>query len=64
MNAAAMGAYRMTADVGYVVGPLLLGLIADLFGPVEALLFAAGAMLLVGAAFALIAPETLPGVSR
>lgn len=60
MNAAAMSTYRMTADAGYVIGPLLLGLIADLFGPIEALMFGAVAMLVVGAAFAVGAPETLP----
>ena len=29
MNAAAMSTYRMTADAGYVVGPIGLGLLAD-----------------------------------
>ena len=30
MNAAAMSTFRMTGDAGYVIGPLALGLIADL----------------------------------
>ena len=60
MNAAAMSTFRMTGDLGYVIGPLALGLIADLYGPVTALLSGAGALILVGAAFAVIAAETHP----
>ena len=37
MNAAAMSTFRMTGDAGYVIGPLALGLIADIYGPVMAL---------------------------
>ena len=61
MNATAMSAFRMTADAGYVIGPLLLGLIADLYGPVVSLLSAAFLLLLVGGLFALLAPETHAG---
>ena len=32
MNAAAMSAFRMLSDLGYVVGPIALGLAADLVG--------------------------------
>jgi DHA1 family multidrug resistance protein-like MFS transporter len=32
MNAAAMSAFRMLADLGYVVGPIALGLATDLVG--------------------------------
>lgn len=60
MNAAAMSTFRMTGDLGYVIGPLALGFIADLYGPVAALLGGAGMLILVGAAFALIATETNP----
>jgi MFS family permease len=60
MNATAMSAFRMTADAGYVIGPLALGLIADFYGPVVSLLGAAALLLLVGAAFAILAPETHP----
>lgn len=58
MNATAMSIYRMTGDAGYVIGPLVLGLMVDIFGAVTALL--TGAVLLVasGLAFALFAPET------
>ena len=64
MNAAAMSTFRMTGDAGYVFGPLALGLIADLYGPVTALLASAGLLVLVGAAFAVIAPETYRGAAR
>jgi MFS transporter, DHA1 family, multidrug resistance protein len=60
MNAAAMSTFRMTSDAGYVIGPLALGLIADLFGPVTALMVAASLIVVVGAAFAAVAPETHP----
>ena len=58
MNAAAMSLYRMTADAGYVIGPLALGLMADAHGPIAALLVSATLLVLAGAAFALVAPET------
>jgi MFS family permease len=58
MNAATMSLYRMTADAGYVIGPLALGLMADAHGPVAALLASAVLLVLAGAAFALVAPET------
>jgi DHA1 family multidrug resistance protein-like MFS transporter len=57
MNAAAMSIFRMTADAGYVIGPLALGLIADLYGPVAALLLSASLLGLVCAAFAVVAQE-------
>ena len=58
MNAAAMSLYRMLADSGYVVGPIVLGLVTDHFGIDMAL--AAGASLLagVGILFAWRAPES------
>jgi DHA1 family multidrug resistance protein-like MFS transporter len=37
MNAAAMSGFRMLADLGYVVGPISLGLATDLFGADAAL---------------------------
>ncbi len=58
MNAAAMGSYRMLAELGYVIGPLLIGLIADLASP-EASLGVTATMLITAALlFALFAPET------
>jgi DHA1 family multidrug resistance protein-like MFS transporter len=57
MNAAAMSLFRMLADSGYVIGPIVLGLVTDGFG-IEAAL-ATGASLLagVGLLFAWRAPE-------
>ena len=58
MNAAAMSAFRMLGDLGYVVGPLALGLITDAYGAGVAL--ATAAVLLAAAAllFAGCAPES------
>jgi MFS family permease len=58
MNAAAMSGFRMLSDLGYVVGPIALGLATDLVGAdltlgASALLLAATALL-----FARFAPET------
>jgi DHA1 family multidrug resistance protein-like MFS transporter len=61
MNAAAMSTFRMLGDAGYVVGPLLLGLIVDIAGPITSLMIASTAMVLVGLAFALFATETHRG---
>jgi MFS family permease len=58
MNAAAMSGYRMLADLGYVVGPIALGLGTDFFGADAAL--AATAVLLAATAllFGRYAPES------
>jgi MFS transporter, DHA1 family, multidrug resistance protein len=61
MNAAAISAYRLTADAGYVIGPLALGLIADWYGPVTAIVISAALLAIVGVAFAVLAPETHRG---
>lgn len=58
MNAAAMSTYRMLGDVGYMAGPVVLGLVADGFGTETALTVAAGLLALVGVAFARYATET------
>jgi DHA1 family multidrug resistance protein-like MFS transporter len=57
MNAAAMSAYRMLSDSGYVAGPLLLGIIADLFGANVALASTSAMLLVVALLFARFAPE-------
>ncbi len=57
---AAMGLYRTIADLGYVVGPLLLGVISDLVSPQASLYFTAFLLVGSGLLFYLKAPETLP----
>jgi MFS family permease len=59
MNAAAMSIFRMTGDAGYVIGPLALGLIADLYGPVTALMLAASLIVLVGARLQSLRPRPI-----
>ena len=58
MNAAAMSAYRMLSDLGYVVGPIALGAITDLFGGETALAGTAALLVAVALLFARLAPET------
>jgi MFS family permease len=58
MNAAAMSTFRMFSDAGYVLGPLALGLITDLFGADAALATAAALLALVAVLFGRFAPET------
>ena len=58
MNAAAMSAFRMLSDVGYVLGPLVLGLVADLLGVDAAVATAAVLLVAVGLVFGRFAPET------
>ncbi len=58
MNAAAMSTFRMLSDAGYVLGPLALGAITDLFGADVALATAAVLLTAVAVLFARFAPET------
>jgi MFS family permease len=58
MQAVAIGAYRMLADLGYVVGPIALGLVTDLAGPNAALGATAALLGAVALLFARFAPET------
>lgn len=58
-NGVTMGIYRMLSDAGYVIGPALLGLIAEGFGAEAALLTAAGIAIAAMIPFMLLAPETL-----
>ena len=58
MNAAAMSTYRMVSDIGYVIGPIVLGLVVDGYGSITALVAAAGLTILVGLAFRQFAPES------
>ena len=58
MNAAAMSTFRMLSDAGYVLGPLVLGLITDVFGADVALATAAVLLTAVAVLFGRFAPET------
>jgi MFS transporter, DHA1 family, multidrug resistance protein len=58
MNAVTMSSYRMMADLGYVVGPMLLGWLADVSGNETSLLVTAVMFLVSGMLFALFAPES------
>lgn len=60
----AMGLYRTIADLGYVVGPLLLGSVADFVSPQAALFFTAALLIGSGLLFFFNAPETLAGRTK
>jgi MFS family permease len=61
MNAAAMSTFRMVGDLGYVIGPIMLGLVVDVQGPQTALLLSAAISVTVGLLFLKFAPETYRG---
>lgn len=61
MTASAMSLYAALSDVGYVIGPLALGVISDIAGTDTALWVTAGLLFAVGTTFALRAVETRPG---
>ena len=58
MNASAMSLFRMLGDIGYVVGPILLGFIVDFHGTNVALYMAASILFIIGTLFARFAPES------
>src|SRR6267143_521377 len=58
MNAAAMSTFRMLADLGYVVGPIVLGVVTDVFGADAVLGGTAACLMLVALLFARLAPES------
>jgi multidrug resistance protein len=58
-NGLTMGIYRMLSDIGYVVGPAALGLVAELGGAQTALVGSAVLAVLVVLPFAAFAPETV-----
>ena len=58
MNAAAISTFRMLGDLGYVIGPIMLGLVVDIYGARTALVLAAVLLMVVGACFGFLAPET------
>lgn len=57
-TASTLGAYRTIADSGYVLGPLLLGVVADALLPQAALWVCAALSALAGIGFWRFAPET------
>jgi MFS family permease len=58
--AAALGRFRTISDAGYVLGPLSLGFIAEVWQPEASLYFCALLLVVSGLTFAFFAPETLP----
>ncbi len=61
MNAASMSAFRLTSDIGYVLGPIAMGLIVDGSGPVVAVMASAALLILIGLTFAFLATESHRG---
>ena len=61
MNAAAMSTFRMIGDLGYVIGPILAGLIVDAYSAETALIAAAASLMTVGVFFGVFAPEAYRG---
>lgn len=59
LTAPTMGLYRALADAGYVVGPLALGAISDVWSTDAALIVTAILLAASGLLFALKAPESL-----
>ena len=57
LNATTVSVFRMAGDLGYIGGPITLGLVSDFFGPVTALIGAAGLVVVAGGFFAAFAPE-------
>jgi MFS-type transporter involved in bile tolerance (Atg22 family) len=57
MNAAAMSAYRLMADAGYLIGPPGLGLLADITSPATAIIAASAVLIALGAILAVATPE-------
>ena len=58
MNATAMSSYRMIGDAGYVLGPILLGVVVDAGGEHMALYLASGLLVAAALAFAGFARES------
>jgi DHA1 family multidrug resistance protein-like MFS transporter len=63
MIAPALSMYRTIADLGYVIGPLLLGILSDVSSSQAALIFTGLLLFLSGTMFRLRAPETLPSAA-
>lgn len=64
MNAAALSSFRMIGDLGYVLGPMLLGVLADLWSAEAALWATAVFSVAIAALFGRMAPETVRRAGR
>jgi len=64
MNATTIGTFRMVGDIGYVVGPIMLGAIADVTGPSASLMIGAAMMAAAALVFGVGAPESWQGGRR
>jgi hypothetical protein len=53
-----MSAYRTVSDLGYVIGPIALGVATDLAGADATLMATAALLVLVAVAFWRFAPES------
>lgn len=63
-RASAVGIYRFWRDLGYAIGALLSGVIADLFGVSEAILVVGGVTFASGIIVAIRQRETLPAMNH
>ena len=63
-RASAVGVYRLWRDLGYAIGALLAGLIADAFGLAAAMWVVAGLTFTSGLVSAIRMTETLPSQPR
>jgi MFS family permease len=57
MNAAVLSTYRMLSDAGFVIGPLVLGIVSDVAGAPAALMLAAALLAISAVLFGRFAPE-------
>lgn len=64
MNASTMSTFRMVGDLGYVVGPIMLGAIAEATTPATSLEVGAAMMVVTALVFAFGAPESLKRKGR
>lgn len=63
-RASAVGVYRFWRDLGYAIGALLAGIIADALGLTEAILFVAVLTFASGLVIAIRQTETLPKLKQ
>ncbi|MGZ0187800.1 MAG: MFS transporter, partial [Alphaproteobacteria bacterium] len=64
LNATTMSTFRMVGDLGYVIGPMLLGFIADASTPSVSLIVGSIMMVCAVLVFGVLAPESYTGGKR